>query len=409
MLSLLNVIAVASLMRLDLKTTTNDPASCSAVASPIDCGYTNITSAQCIDRGCCWSEGLAIHAADSLLNSSSCFFPADGVPVKRVHLIQSNHLDVGYDDLATGIVNEWFDTYFPRAASIGKQLRQIKGSAQTSWLRWMTQSYIVSLYLDCPANMGLHCPNETAIASFRDAVRAGDITWQAFPHNPELGIMDPSLIAFGVQMTHDLDDQFGLPHKTTFSQRDVPGMPRGAIRALGDAKVTMISEGSNGKVEPVNVPLAFVWRNKDAEPRQILTLWHPYGYGQIPQAARAPVTLQLPGCDEALVYAWRGDDTGPPDSTDEVLSNYAYAQARFPGAQVLASHFDNFSVAVATKAKLPLITTDLGDTWAMGVPSDPIKTARMKAIQRIRSKCYEDGVCSDSDVAVYNFSRLFIK
>lgn len=33
----------------------------------------------------------------------------------------------------------------------------------------------VSLFLDCPEGMGLHCPNASAIAQFEAAVKAGDI------------------------------------------------------------------------------------------------------------------------------------------------------------------------------------------------------------------------------------------
>ena len=50
----------------------------------------------------------------------------------------------------------------------------------------MFQTWVVSMYLDCPPGMGLHCPNATAVARFERAVAKGDITWHAFPHNAEL-------------------------------------------------------------------------------------------------------------------------------------------------------------------------------------------------------------------------------
>ena len=48
------------------------------------------------------------------------------------------------------------------------------------------QSYLVSLFLDCPAGMGLHCPNATAVRAVEDAIRDGTITWHAFPHNAQV-------------------------------------------------------------------------------------------------------------------------------------------------------------------------------------------------------------------------------
>lgn len=55
------------------------------------------------------------------------------------------------------------------------------------------------------------------MAAFEAAVRAGDITWHAFPHNAQLEIMDPVLIQAGIQLTHDLDARFGLAPKRTLS------------------------------------------------------------------------------------------------------------------------------------------------------------------------------------------------
>lgn len=49
-----------------------------------------------------------------------------------------------------------------------------------------TQSWLVSLYLDCPTGMGLHCPTAPAVAAFRAAVEAGDVYWHAMPHNAQV-------------------------------------------------------------------------------------------------------------------------------------------------------------------------------------------------------------------------------
>jgi hypothetical protein len=40
-------------------------------------------------------------------------------PIKPVHLIQSNHLDVGYTS-AVRVINTYFDDFFPQAIKIGK-------------------------------------------------------------------------------------------------------------------------------------------------------------------------------------------------------------------------------------------------------------------------------------------------
>tara|TARA_B110000208_G_scaffold130755_1_gene158559 strand:- start:3591 stop:4208 length:618 start_codon:yes stop_codon:yes gene_type:complete len=142
------------------------------------------TREMCELRGCVWRA-----------NTNECHFAGASVPIKVVHLIQSNHLDVGYTDTAVGVINEYFETFFPRAIAIGAAMRARAGKPER--LKWMTQSYLVTLFLDCPPHIvGLSCPNATAIEAFKGAVAAGDIVWQAFPHNAELMMLDPSLMEF---------------------------------------------------------------------------------------------------------------------------------------------------------------------------------------------------------------------
>ena len=129
------------------------------------------TPSACEMRGCKYHHDKEeCHFQDHLQSTN----------ITTVHLIQSNHLDVGYTDKAVNVMNLYFDTYFPRAIKVGEELRKRGGEER---LKWMTQTYLVSLFLDCPEGLGLHCPSVDAITQFKEAVAAGDITWQAFPHN----------------------------------------------------------------------------------------------------------------------------------------------------------------------------------------------------------------------------------
>jgi hypothetical protein len=175
--------------------------------------------------------------------------------IKVVHVINSCHLDIGFADSSQGIINRYFDHHFPLAAQEGQAFRagNLTGPHPRN-LNFMFQSWVVNMYLDCPAGMGLHCPTPAEIKTFEAAVRAGDITWHAFPHNAQLEIMDPSLIQAGIQMTHDLDARFGLPPKHTLSQRDVPGMTRSVIPVVKAYGVDAITVGANDGSTPPNVP-----------------------------------------------------------------------------------------------------------------------------------------------------------
>lgn len=110
--------------------------------------------------------------------------------VKVVHVISSNHLDVGFNTAATqpntylaaDVIDEYNRYYFTRAINTAQTLRDMMANGTNPnnvTFTWTTQPWVVSLYFDCPPNMGFYCPTTAE----KEAVRAGilrkDITWHA--------------------------------------------------------------------------------------------------------------------------------------------------------------------------------------------------------------------------------------
>lgn len=87
--------------------------------------------------------------------------------------------------------------YFPLAQYTANEMRK-KGSDRYVF---MTQSWLVSLYLDCPPHMRLNCPSDQAKAAMIKALQAGDIVYHAYPFNAELEFMEESLLEFGFQVS----------------------------------------------------------------------------------------------------------------------------------------------------------------------------------------------------------------
>lgn len=54
------------------------------------------------------------------------------------------------------------------------------------------------------------------------------------------------------------------------------------------------------------------------------------------------MTVVVPNLEHALVFEWNGDNAGPP-TVDDMVSTFAAVAKEFPGAQVVASTFDNFT------------------------------------------------------------------
>jgi len=127
-----------------------------------------------------------------------------------VVIIDADHFDLGYHGLIADVANKYFDTFWPRAMDIQDELR---AGGHAERYVYTTFSWLVSTYLHCPPNAGLHCPSAKNVARFTGAVKRGDLIWPAFPFNSEHGAYNADMAAFGVNLTHGLDDALGVPRK----------------------------------------------------------------------------------------------------------------------------------------------------------------------------------------------------
>ena len=326
--------------------------------------------------------------------------------ISTIYLVSSCHLDVGFADSAVNIVNRYFDDFFPRAIMIANTLRKYGGKER---LVFTTHTYLVSLYLDCPPNMGLHCPDDEAKGSFKDAVTRGDITWHAFPFNgePEY-LLRPLMVEAGFNLTHRLDDMFGRPRTVTMSQRDVPGMTSNIIPVMVKAGVKAVTVGVNSASMPPAVPSVFQWEHNATNTR-VLAMWHPGGYGGTKGISLDSMVI-VPGMSQALAFAIRNDNSGPP-SILEVFKNYASLKELFPKATIIASGYDPFVLELMQhQDRLAVVSGEIGDTWIYGTASDPWKTQQFYSIIDTweRSVRWSPELYLD-DVRIQNFSRLLIK
>ena len=210
-------------------------------------------------------------------------------PIKKVYIVFSNHLDIGYTKNVNGstsgaVINQYFNEHFPKAINTANEARA-KGGHQ---YRWMTQSWLVSTFRNCKdTKVNIHgpnypndlqCPNASSVAAFEAAVKRKDIVWHAFPFNAEPELFTPELFDAALNLTFELDDYFGHPRRKTISQRDVPGMTRAAIPLLAKRGVRAVSVGENAQVAPSAVPPIFLWKDNTTK-TEVIGLFHGLGYG----------------------------------------------------------------------------------------------------------------------------------
>ena len=396
------VLCLLAAAALPAPASSSSSSSCAAVTSRAPCGQQSDSEERCLSKGCCFDP-----AGDGKV---PCYFgTGNAVPITDVHIIQASHFDAGFAYTIKDVLQLWWYSHFPRAFAIGSAIAANASLADHLGLHFTAQCWLLDLFFNCPPDVpgGLRCPTDAEKAAVQQSVRSGWLSWHAFPFNSEYELHGAGMLAAGVARCHALDDMFGLPRKATASQRDVPGTTRSAIPALLAAGVTSFSNGVNGASTPPFVPRAFMWRDA-VSGLSLPTMIHPYGYG----GTSFEDAVIVPGLAHAMVFAWRGDNAGPPDSVSEIEGDFSYVQSQFPGAKVHFSNFDDFTAHLldpAVLAQLPVVTAELGDTWVHGAGSDPVRLAFFRRAGALRSMCVERGECSENDPVVQNFTRLVLK
>ena len=307
--------------------------------------------------------------------------PAD---VKDIHVVFSNHLDVGFNSRAWCdggslqgcigpdvvidgqqcrpwsyyVINANMNTFIPRAIDFAASLRNT-----STPFTYMTHPFIVAFLLDCEeaglndwrsgsthGSSLLQCPNATAIANFKAAVKRGDVWWHAFPHNPMPGLYDASLFNSSLQMASRLAKKLGVRTPTTYSQRDETGITRSIVPLLNASNIGMISLGAGGGSggHPV-IPDLFIWKDNATDTQVIFIFDHGYGGG----------LHVLPSNGVAIYCAWNTDNGGPMSQTN-IEQIYQQLRQKYTNANVHVSTFDHFyDIAKNNLMNLPIITKEI--------------------------------------------------
>lgn len=279
-------------------------------------------------------------------------------PVRRIQVVFKTHLDLGFTDSARNVVRRYVGDYIPAALRLARETRGIPER-----FVWTMGAWMIRRFLDeAPAS---------ARRRMEKAIAAGDIRWHALPFTTHTELMDAALFRQGLGYAQWLDRRFG---KTTRAAKmtDVPGHTRAMVPLLAEAGVRLLHLGVNPASRMPAVPPVFRWKAGGGE----VVVIYEKDYG---------ATTVLPG-GKALSLHLTGDNLGP-QSPEQVAKVYAGLRSRFPGAELCAGSLDEASEWAWTRREsLPVVTAEIGDTWIHGVGTDPAKTARFRALCRLRSE-----------------------
>ncbi|SEO89304.1 DUF5054 domain-containing protein [Paenibacillus sp. OV219] len=287
--------------------------------------------------------------------------------IRKVHVVFKTHLDIGFTDLASKVVDQYFHSFIPGALDLAEELGQEQGGAK---FIWTTGSWLIHEYLKA-ANPAQRSRLERAIA-------AGTIVWHGLPFTTHTELMDPMLLEHGLSISRKLDEKYG---KRTISAKmtDVPGHTIGMVPYLAKNNIQYLHLGVNYASTKPSVPDVFVWRAKDGS-EIIVNYAGSYGNMTI-----------VDGLDEALYFAHTNDNMGPP-SASSIHELYERLSEQFPNAAIAASTMDAFaSKLIALKDQFPVVTEEIGDSWIHGAASDPLKIAQYRELLKLRDKWAGEG------------------
>ena len=300
--------------------------------------------------------------------------------IKKVHMIFKTHLDIGYTDLSSKVERKYVEEFIPRTLDLIDQLKAEGGEAQYVWT---TGSWLVWEYL--------RQAGSDEVKRLEAALRRGDITWNGVPYTVESEIMSKELFTSCLQLSHLLDLRYG---KKTLAAKmtDVPGHTRSIVTRLSDAGILLLHVGVNGCSAVPDVPPICRWRNTDGK-EIVLIVQGSYG-----------ADMTLPDGETVVSINFTGDNHGP-HSLQNVKDIYANVKKKYPNAKLIATSLNDVALDLQNMMdKIPVVTSEIGDTWIHGFGSSPLRIARYRALSRLYSQWIQTGKIDGNSASTIDFA-----
>lgn len=109
----------------------------------------------------------------------------------------------------------------------------------------------------------------------------------------------------------------------------------------------------------------------------------------------------------ALASYFRSDNTGPPDSLEEIDAVFAAVKKQFPDAAIFGSTFDAFAAEIeqADLEELEIMTAEWGDPWLGGLMTDPYRIQVYREMLRARDECLARPLGAAADEQLWDLSQ----
>lgn len=291
--------------------------------------------------------------------------------IKKLLVLFKTHLDIGFTDFSAKVVEKYMDSFIPNSVRTARELRE---AGNTSRLVWTTGSWLIHEYLR------KHPGPDGEIV--REGIRNGDICWHGLPFTTHTELMSSDLFQYGLSLSQQLDEKFG---KKTIAAKmtDVPGHTKAMIPYLKEAGIEFLHIGVNPASTVPEVPTLFRWRADNGD--MINVMYQKY-YGEFAEIGETGV---------AVHFAHTGDNEGV-QSPDVITDIFDKLREEMPDAEIVAGNLNDLALAVREiEDTLPIIDSEIGDTWIHGVGTDPKKVSQFRALERFYHELPE---CEDKEI-----------
>lgn len=300
--------------------------------------------------------------------------------VTKVYVLFKTHLDVGFTDLSSVVTQHYMTEFIPKALEVSEKLQADHSGDRYVWT---TGSWLIWKYL--------HSASPNDVERLEKALLRGDIVWNAVPYTVESETMNRDIFETNLRLSQKLDQIYG---KQTIAAKmtDVPGHTRSIIAPMFEAGIRFLHIGVNPASPIPAVPAYCCW--KDTEGNElILAYQQDYGTENL-----------LPGGKIAVSINFTGDNHGP-HNYEKVKEIYADLHKRYPNAKIVGASFNEIArELLAMKDLLPVITSEIGDTWIYGYGSEPVRMAKFRKLSSLYSQWLREKKIDKKSDEALNFA-----
>ena len=285
--------------------------------------------------------------------------------MKEVIVVHKTHLDLGFTDLAENVRKRYLNDFIPKAIRVAAQLN----TGGEKRFVWTTGSWLIKEAL---SSGSAQLRSQTL-----NALKNGDIAAHALPFTTHSELLDRDTFEYGLSLIDEIDAVTGM--KTTAAKMtDVPGHTAAIVPILAAHGIKLLHIGINTAAAFPQVPECFLWKYGGAE----IVVIYSDGYGG---------KFECPFTDKVL-YFEHASDNGGVKSAAAIARRFEQIKKEYPGCHVHAGRIDDVAQALwDVRRKLPVVQSEIGDTWIHGIGSDPYKTAAVRTLMKLKADWIERG------------------